>query len=730
MVAGVLDEEQAAQGSGWLQRVLDAQAGRTFLWSPLALTLGIWSYFGWATEPRGLVVGPIAAAAVALGLWRRHTGWVVLLCLAVLGFGLAKARTEWVGTPLLHASTDELAIIGVVEDVAISGKRRALVVAPSAIAGFAPEETPRRLRLSSIERQGNPQVGDTIAAKARLAPLQTPVIPGGFDYGRQLFYQGIGGTGRVTAPLEITAGEQSLHLRLNRFLDDTRLAINARINAVLKGDTAAFAEALIDGERGTIPKDLNRSFQASGLAHVLSISGLHMSLVAGGVFWAVRAPLALIPALALRRPIKKWAALGALAAGLFYMLLAGAEVATQRSYIMIAVVFFAILVDRPALSLRNLALAGLIILVLEPEAAVQASFQMSFLAVLGLATFFEAWAQWRSRRNDDVRERRGAVYRAVVKVLGIAAASLATTLVAGAMSAIPAAYHFGRIAPYGILGNGLAIPVVSFVVMPMALLSTLLMPLGLETLPLWIMGQGLDLTMAISDWVADLPGATSVVPQQPAAAAMLTALGAALLCLLAGPLRLAGLAVIALGIGLGTLGTMPDIIVDRTGANVALVNAEGLLVPMSGRKDRFSVEKWLLANGEAVTPSVAAKRPGWTCAAGLCKAELKGKTIVVASEGVALPLACAGIDILIAEFPLRRECTLVATRIDRFDLWRNGAHALTLTAAGPVIATARELQGHRPWTLVPEARKTKYKPRSQRLFDTFLAKGNRGKSTP
>jgi competence protein ComEC len=730
MVAGVLEEPQAAEGGRWLPSILDAQARRAFLWSPMALTFGIWGYFGWPTEPPWLAVAPLIAVAMIVGLWRRHSGWVVLVCLVLLGFGLAKARTTRIATPLIHASTDELAVRGVVEDVAVSGKRRVLIVAPSSIAGFTPEATPRRLRLSSIERQGEPHVGDEITATARLQPLPTPVIPGGFDYGRQLYFEGVGGTGRVTAALQISDGQPRLHLRLNRFLDDTRNAINGRINGVLKGDTAAFAEALIDGERGTIPKALNRSFQASGLAHVLSISGLHMSLVAGGVFWAVRAFLALFPALALRRPIKKWAAVAALAAGLFYMLLAGAEVATQRSYIMIAVVFFAILVDRPALSLRNLALAGLVILVLQPEAAVQASFQMSFLAVLGLAAFFEAWAQWRSRRNDDVRERRGAVFRAVTRIMGIAAASIATTLVAGAMSSIPAAYHFGRVAPYGILGNGMAIPVVSIVVMPMALLSTLLMPLGLEGLPLWIMGQGLDLTMAISDWVAGLPGANAVVPQHPAAAAMITALGAVLLCLLRGPVRLVGVAVIFFGIGLGTLGSMPDILIDRTAANVALLNDQGLLVPMSGHKDRFAVEKWLLANGEAVTPSEAAKRTGWRCAGSICKAALKGRAIMVASEGVALPLDCAGIDIVISDFPLRRECRQVETRIDRFDLWRSGAHALTLTAGGIVIANARSLQGDRPWTVVPEARKTKYKLRSQRLFDTFRADGIRGKSTP
>jgi competence protein ComEC len=148
--------------------------------------------------------------------------------------------------------------------------------------------------------------------------------------------------------------------RFEAALSDIRAAMGHRIHAVLEEPYASFGEALITGERSTIPKDLNQSLLASGLFHILSISGLHMWLVAGGVFWTVRATLALIPPLALRWPIKKWAAALALFMGLFYMLLAEGGVATQRSFIMIAVVFFAVLVDRPALSARNLAIAALI----------------------------------------------------------------------------------------------------------------------------------------------------------------------------------------------------------------------------------------------------------------------------------------------------------------------------------------------------------------------------------
>lgn len=698
--------------SEWLLRQRQAQAGRAFLWAPVALTCGIWIYFGLESEPGFSITLAVIVFAVAALVFGRHRGAVLLFAMVALGFGLAKARTSWVATPLVAASTGEVQLVGQVEDVAVSGKRLVLVVAPQQVEGIAASDLPQRLRLTSFSKLGKPSIGDHVAAKVRLSPLPSPVFPGGFDYGRQLFFEGIGGTGRITAIASLTPGPATWKLSAAGWLESIRQAINTRIHAVLSGQTAAFAEALIDGERGTIPKELNRSFQLSGLAHVLSISGLHMSLVAGGVFWLVRALLALVPALALRFAIKKWAAAAALAAGLFYMLLAGAEVATQRSYIMIAVVFFAVLVDRPALSLRNLALAALIILATQPEAAIQASFQMSFLAVLGLAAFFEGWAQYRRKADATRRDARSWIERTAWALAAAIATSLATTLVAGAMSSLPAAYHFGRVAPYGLLGNGLAIPIVSLWVMPMALLATLLMPLGLETWPLWLMGQGLDVTIAISDWVAGLPGAGRVVPQPPAGLAIAATFGLAGFCLLRGPLRWAGLCIALMLIGFGWRAEPRDILINRTASNVAIQNADSLLVPMAARKDRFSVEKWLLANGEAATPAEAARRSGWSCADHRCTAHVGDATLLVLAEGGPMPPDCAGAQIVIADFPLRGACRAVPLRIDRFDLWRSGAHAIRLTGKTPVVTTARGQQGQRPWTVVPKPRRFEIKPNS------------------
>jgi competence protein ComEC len=439
------------------------------------------------------------------------------------------------------------------------------------------------------------------------------------------------------------------------------------------------------------------------LAHIISISGLHMSLVAGGMFWLIRALLALSPRLATRYPIKKWAAAGGLVTGFAYMLLAGMSVATQRSYVMIAIMFIAVLIGRPALSMRNLAIAGLIVLILTPEAALSASLQMSFMAVIGLLAFHDVWSHWLVTNEGAPTSWSGRIFRyAGHAMLAVAC----TTLAAGVMSSIPAAHHFGRLAPYSLLANLLALPVVSLIVMPMALLAVIFMPLGIEGLPLLIMNFGLDVVVAISDWVGTLPGASGQLPALPVFAAICLAAGGVALCLFRGALRLIVIPLGLAGVVTAAMADRPAILIERTARNVAIVNDNGLLVPALARRGRFAVEQWLRDRGDAARPAEAARRSGWTCEANLCRATVAGKRIVFVREDKLTPaLPCAEADILIADFPLRGRCRTVATRIDRFDVWRHGAHAISVGSSGIEIATAATARGLRPWVIAPMPRR-------------------------
>ena len=686
-----------------LHELWEAQSGNAVLWTPVALTFGIWSYFALPQEPALLLTAVVALVAAALFWLARGHLAILLVAIVLSGFVLAKIRAELIATPLLKATTSDIVVTGIVADIeSASPKRSTIILQPTEIEAMLPAQLPRRLRLTNFSKNGAPQIGDRIVFKARLAPISSPTMPGGFDYGRQLYFKSIGGSGRITSKIDVIGQTSSAALWLASSLNDVRQEIGSRIRQHLSGTIAALAEAMITGERAAIPKEITKSLQISGLAHILSISGLHMSLAAGSVFWVVRAFLALFPAIAQRWPIKKWAAGAALVFGFIYMLLAGSEAATQRSYIMLAVVFLAIMVDRPAISLRNLALAAIIILVLQPESAIQASFQMSFMAVMGLAAFFEYWN--RPKRDTEYKiESRGMFYGR--KVFNIVVASILTTLVAGAFSSIPAAYHFGRLAPYGVIANGLAIPVMSLAVMPFALLSVVLMPLGLEAWPLAILGQGLELVLTISDRVAQLPGAQRLIPQLPIASAITLAIGASIICLARGRAKYAGCGFLLGAFAMSQFGGLPDILVERTAANVAFLNGSNELVFANRRKGRFAAEKWLQANGEEVAFKEATLRQGWLCEGRICRATVKGKAIGYFMEGDGPQPSCEGLDIVIANYPLRGACKFVKMRIDRFDVWRHGAHAIIISDTGMLLETSASLSGNRPWVVVPEARK-------------------------
>ncbi|MBI2720516.1 MAG: ComEC/Rec2 family competence protein [Rhizobiales bacterium] len=306
MVAGTW--ERAAEGvpqSRWRRFISKAyadQGGRAFLWAPVALSFGIWAYFDLPREPGWLALAPLAVVAAVLLWTSRWRPMLSIIAFAMLGCVLAKAKADLAATPVIRATTAERIVTGTVEDVSATARgRRIIVVAPDNIEGFASNERPRRLRLTASAKQGEAALGSRIASKALLAPLPGPARPGGFDYGRDLWLDGIGGTGRVTGMIATLSTEVPWRLRPAAFIEALRQAIGVRIRETLTGTTAAIAEALITGERTSIPRPVTMSFQVSGLAHVLSISGLHMALAAGGVFWFVRAVLA---------PFRRWHSAG------------------------------------------------------------------------------------------------------------------------------------------------------------------------------------------------------------------------------------------------------------------------------------------------------------------------------------------------------------------------------------------------------------------------------------
>ncbi len=270
----------------------ETESRRLTVWSPLLLVAGIWTYFALNREPPTWLALPILLVCLGVLLWGRANAGFKVFLIVMLGFAAAQLRTQWVATPLLRAYSPGQDIVGTVVDVDVRSKQRFTIILETREAQRLPlAEIPRRITIGVTGKHTPPRVGDVVSMTADLAPLPRPAQPGAFDYGRQLYFQSIGATGRSKTGVQILSESLSWRFLLRRSFHSLRTAIGERVKAAIPGPLGSFADALITGERATIPRTMNESLQSSGLFHILSISGLHMALVAGGAFWSLRAGL-------------------------------------------------------------------------------------------------------------------------------------------------------------------------------------------------------------------------------------------------------------------------------------------------------------------------------------------------------------------------------------------------------------------------------------------------------
>jgi competence protein ComEC len=429
----------------------------------------------------------------------------------------------------------------------------------------------------------------------------------------------------------------------------------------------------------------------AGLGHVLSISGYHMAVVAGIVFFIIRATLALLPALASLRPIKKWAAAAALAVAAFYLLLSGAAVATQRSFVMVAIVLVGVMLDRPALTFRTLAVAAFAVLLLSPQAIVHPSFQMSFAATLALVAAWQHGLPWRAGADSSAGARM-----ALWGWRELAGLTL-VSLVAGLATMPYAAYHFHRLAPYGVLANLAAMPVVSLWVMPTGILALVALPFGFDA-PFWhLMAQGIAWMVTVAQWVSGLPGALGRIPAFDTGPVMLATAGLLLVCLLRTPLRWSGV-VLGVAAALWALNApRPDVLVAADGWSVAVRGRDGRLSVLHSGRDRFAVKEWLESDADARDPNDTTLRERVRCDAAGCIAPMAdGRLVAYALSPSAFAEDCARAAIVVSRRAAPGPCK--ARLIDR-NVWREqGAIALRRTGAGFARSAARPSGYQRPWT--------------------------------
>lgn len=682
--------------------------GRLALWTPVAFAAGIGGYFVLPVEPAIWLGGAVclAAGASVLAL-RKRRGQAFFALLAVMvaaaGFGAAQIRSVAVSAPVLERQIGPVSLSGRAVKVEPTEKGYRLTLDRVRMPGARLNDMPARVRISVRSRTPPPNPGDIVAARAILQPPPQPSLPGGYDFARKAWFDRIGAVGFALGAVAVTETPAVASWRIG--LARLRLDITKRITAgvALQDGVGAVAAALMTGERRSIPQETLASMRDSGLAHLLAISGLHIGLVAGLLFFAVRLGLALIEPVALRYPIKKIAALGAILGAFAYLLISGATIPTQRAFLMVSIVMLAVMIDRTAISMRLVALSAMAVLILAPESLLSASFQMSFAAVVGLVAVYEAAAP----KMTALRHRGGFLGSRIGLFV---AATLLTTLIASLATAPFAIYHFNRIALYGLLANLVAVPVMAMWIMPLGIVSFLLMPLGLESLGLVPMGWGISVVLWIADSVAALPGAVALVPSMPTTGLAILSLGGIWLCVMRGPVRYCGLPAIAAGMGAILAVTPPDVIVNRDGDLVAVNLGAGRVAMSPGAGNSFERDMWQRRFAvDAVSPWPTT---GVDAAAGMgcdrtgCIATIADNTVALVFEPAAAIEDCARADhvILLTRVP-RRLCPDAKVVFSTFHIWRDGAHAVRFTGAGPSVETSRETRGDRPWSRLSEKRR-------------------------
>lgn len=575
---------------------------QALVWNCFSFAAGIAVYTFLPEEPFWPFLVLVFSALVLFAIRRasrNSLGPLLLLSVSFwAGLSCMSLRTAYLDAPRLAEEMNVNLTGRVLERLERANGVR-LVLGVETVNGRGIEETvfPLRVRIR-VPDEAEANVGSRVRLRARLFPPAGPVVPGGYDFSFRAYNAQIGATGfSFGVPELLPNGNASLWERAVAVVPAIRRGIVERIKSSLpEGQEVALVQALLVGDRSGISEEQEENLRAAGLAHILAISGLHMALFAGGAFAACLFLLALVSSIALRWPIHKIAAVVALLAATFYLLISGASVATQRSFLMISLVFLGILVGRRGLTLRSVALAGVLLLLLAPERLFYPGFQMSFAAVICLVAVYELW---RDRRDPFARQSGSPgtlVGRIGVTVSKWMTGLLVTAFVAGLATGIVAAYHFGRVAPFGMLGNFLGMPVFTLLVMPMGVLAMILMPFGLAFLPLSVMSLGISLLLRIAAFVAELDSGMGAIGRLTMFEA-LSFLGAFFACLLLrGRWRLTAFLPLLAGMILVQFSVPPDVQIAAKGSRIAARDENGEL-KWSGRQNTFLTDVWYQTEG-------------------------------------------------------------------------------------------------------------------------------------
>jgi len=691
-----------------IEERLDREREQLPLWLPVGLGLGVAAWF-WLPDSRAwtafaLIAAGLAIAPIALAPGTRRGKALALFALAAtLGCLNIWSRAERASAPRLERerAAEFSAQVEAVQPLPAEEKVRLL------LRPVGETRLPSRLRVNIDEkdRPAGLDPGARVKLRAYLMPPAPAAVPGAYDFSRTAWFQGIGATGRTLGKVEIVApaGAQGWRARLAGW----RQRLSAHIRARLEGGEGGIAAALATGDQGGIPEADAEAMRRSGLAHLLSVSGLHLTAVVGVVMFATLKLLALSPALALRYRLVLIAAAAGALAGIAYTLLTGAEVPTVRSCIAALLILLGIALGREALTLRVVAAGALVILILWPESLPGPSFQLSFAAITAIVALHAhpRIHSWLARRDEGLARKTGRV------LLGLVLTGLAVEI---ALAPI-ALYHFHRTGLYGAFANIVAIPLTTFIIMPLEALALLLDLFGLGAPFWWLTGQALHLLLVLARTAAEAPGAVFLSPAVPNIALALMVAGGLWICLWRTGWRRWGLVPVAAGALWAFATSPPDLLVTGDGRHLALRTPDGDLAILRGRagdyvRDLFSEASAM--DQELVDLDLI---PGAACNPDFCAASLRkdGRIwhiLATRSDRLVdfepLTRACAAADIVVSNRRLPVTCRPRWLKADRALLARTGGLAIALDDR-PRVATVADQVGRHPWAYAVNAKETR-----------------------
>jgi len=680
---------------GNLHNLFMKEHDRLILWLPVLLGVGIGIYFLLPFEPDiDLTAGASCFFAICVWIfWNKIYGRIIFLAFLIISAGMLRAeiRTIMVAAPILHDEIFFRPLEGRIYDIQIKEKGEKLILDNVSIEGIGESKTPEYISVSLKNVEEGLAVGDSIKLQATLFPPPTPVMPKAYDFARMFYYEKLGAVGYSPKTPEVI--KKAPANEFDKQLNSLRLSITGKILAPMNEENGWVAAAMMVGEMSGVPKDTADVMRESGIYHVLSISGLHMSLATMLVFVSVRFLLSLFPPLALRLPVKKIAAVIALFSSYAYLMLAGYPVPAVRSFIMIAAVMVAILFDRSGISVYSLAWAAVITLLWQPESMLGASFQLSFAATLGILALYERFS------GILYKSGNGFIHRVWLYFLGIMMTSLVATLATTPL----VIYHFNRFTLWGIAANMLLLPLVSMWIMPAAVIALLLMPFGAEHYPLLFLNYGIGLMMNGARLFSGLPYAAISLPPLSFIGIIAVVLGGLWLCIWQQKWRIWGIIPIITGMMTIWLNQPYDLLVSPDASKVALRLENGRFLFLRGKDSSFDGQAWLRVHGQnsGLTRNDLDENMGG-CEKSRCTVTAYGKKIIVTRGQKEIESSCDGSpDIVISQNYLDENpgCANVPLLIDKARLEKEGATAFRFKDGTVEVESSRQYRGQRPWVI-------------------------------